>query len=183
MGASSSYSKSSLKPVPGTARQGQTIAAPSSSHSHAKLHAVSHSSVDTAKHGGAATAADQAPPDSAVSQVDHPGLSGPQENALPAYQVEAQGRAKAQKGGARDLNKPQDLMGTAVEPGTKVGAGPAAGSAERPLHVTGAKDVPHGNAVEPSYNKAPAQEGKADRSFQQAAKAFATSPTEADAGL
>lgn len=181
VGASSNYSNTNLKPV-GTAQQGQTLAGPSSSQTQSGAHAVNASNVDTARHGDAATTTAGAAPDGIASQVDHPGLSGPQDSALPAYQVEAQGRAGGQKGGARDWNKPQDPVGTAVEPGANAGKGPAVGSAERSIHVAGATDVPHGTVVEPSYQSAPAQGGNADESFQQAAKAFATSPTEAGSG-
>ena len=65
-----------------------------------------------------------------------------------------------------------------MEPGTHVVGGPAIGSAERPIHMTGATDVPHGDAVEPSFQNPPAHEGKPDKSYEHAAKAFATSPTE-----
>ena len=182
VGASSNYSNTRLQPV-GTAQQGQSLAAPSSSQRQTGAYAVSTSNVDTARHGDAATTSIGAAPDGIASQVDHPGLSGPQDAALPAYQLEAQGRAGGQKGGARDLNKPQDPVGTAVEPGSKAEQGAAVGSAERPIHVAGATDLPHGTAVEPSYQSVRAQGGKADESFHKAAQAFAKSPTEAESGL
>ena len=97
-------------------------------------------------------------------------------------QVEALGRAHGQKAGAQDQTKPRDHLGTSAEPGQDKqqgsAKGPATGSAERPIHALGATDIPHGKAVEPSYNQAPTSTGKADPSFQQAAAAFATSPTE-----
>ena len=93
------------------------------------------------------------------------------------------GRAHGQKAGARDQNKPRDHLGIPTEPGQGRGhgsaKGPATGSAERPIHAVGATDIPHGKAVEPSYNQKPQPTGKADPSFKQAAAAFATSPTEA----
>lgn len=181
VGASSNYSSNRLQPVPGKAQPGHVVAAPSSRKKQPGSHAIHSSSVDTAKHGNAATASKQVSADGVASQLDQPGLSGPQDSALPAYQLESQDRSGGQKGGARDLNKPQDPVGTAVEPGTNVRHGPAVGSAERPIHVTGAPDVPHGAAIEPSYNQGPAQNSPVDKSFQQAAKAFAVSPTEAEA--
>lgn len=178
VGASSNYTNDRLHDVSGKAHPDQVTAAPRSTGTGS--HAVTSSSVDTAQHGHGNNAADQAPAHGAASAVDHPGLSGLQESALPAYQLESQGRFGGQKGGARDMNKPQDQVGSAVEPGTQAGVGPVAGSAKRPLHVTGAVDLPHGSAVEPSHRQGPAHGNKADKSYQQAAKAFATSPTEAD---
>jgi hypothetical protein len=91
--------------------------------------------------------------------------------------VEALGRAQGQKAGARDQNKPQDLMGTPAEIGQGNLPGAPLGSAERPIRVIGASDVPHHTAVEPSYHKAPVSEGKEDASYKQAASAFTVSPT------
>ena len=69
-------------------------------------------------------------------------------------QVEALGRAHGRKAGARDQNKPQDLVGVPAEPGQGQMPGAPLGSAERPVHVVGATDVPHGTAVEPSHKQA-----------------------------
>ncbi len=40
-----------------------------------------------ASHGDAATAADEPGPENTSSRLDKPGLSDPQDNALPGYQV------------------------------------------------------------------------------------------------
>ncbi len=91
--------------------------------------------------------------------------------------MEALGRAQGQKAGARDQNKPQDLMGTPAEIRQGNLPGAPLRSAERPICVIGASDVPHHTAVEPSYHKAPVSEGKEDASYKQAASAFKVSPT------
>lgn len=91
--------------------------------------------------------------------------------------MEALGRAQGQKAGARDQNKPQDLMGTPAEIGQGNLPGAPLGSAERPIRKIGATDVPHHTAVEPSHHQAPATKGKEDALYKQAASAFKVSPT------
>jgi len=90
--------------------------------------------------------------------------------------VEALGRAHGQKAGARDDNKPQDLITTPAEIGQGNLLAPL-GFAERPIRKTGATDVPHYTAVEPSYRKALVTKGKEGASYKQAASAFNVSPT------
>ena len=92
VGASSNYTNKGLVSVnhqPSAARQGQgsVAAAPSSSHSGSTACAASSDHVDRASSDLGASADDSLPAVGNASQVDHPGLSGPQENALPGYQV------------------------------------------------------------------------------------------------
>jgi len=87
------------------------------------------------------------------------------------------GKASGQKAAARDQNKPQDSTGTPAKLGQGSLQGAPLGSAERPIHVVGATDIPHGTAIEPSYNKALALSSKEDALYQKAAAAFETSPT------
>ena len=55
------------------------------------------------------------------------------------------------------------------------------GSAERPIPVVGAPDVPHGTGLELSHNKAPPTSDEEDPAYKKAANALAISPTaEAD---
>lgn len=180
VGASSNYSHASLKPVRASAQQAPdtSIAAPSTSEPHSSTHAFSASNVDRSKHGDAASAAEQAPSGAVSSQQHKTGLPGPENTLMPGYQLEGQGRAAGQKGGARNLNKPQDPVGHAIEPGVHVKSGPAVGSAERPIHMTGAPGLPRPGAVEPSLQKALPHQGKPDKSYVEAATAFSTSPTE-----
>ena len=87
VGASSNYTNSSLSPVDGTSTHAQhgTVAAPSSAN--AEAHKVYGGSVDLAKPGDAATAADDPAVVSNTSRLDKPGLSDPLENQLPGYQA------------------------------------------------------------------------------------------------
>lgn len=94
--------------------------------------------------------------------------------------MEALGRAHGQKAGARDQNKPQDVMGTPAEPGQGGLSGAPLGSAERPVHVVGAMDLPHETVVEPSYKKPLHSSKKEDAQYKQAASAFHVSPTADD---
>lgn len=179
VGASSNYTKQSLTPVgssnpPPHAAQGGAPAAPISTQS--QNHHVTSSNVDMASHDAAA-AADERGLEGTTTRLDKPGLSDPQDIALPGYQVEALGRAQGRKAGARDQNKPQDLTGTPAEVGQGNLPGAPVGSAERPIQKIGATDVPHHTAVEPSYHKAPVTKGKEDASYKQAASAFTVSPT------
>lgn len=95
-------------------------------------------------------------------------------------QVEALGRAHGQKAGGRDQNKPQDTVGIPAEPGQRDVSGAPLGSAERPVHVVGATDLPHGTASEPSYQAVPPSSGGEDALYKQAATAFGVSPTADD---
>ncbi|KAL0041833.1 hypothetical protein WJX79_005958 [Trebouxia sp. C0005] len=176
VGASSNYTKQSLAPV-----AGNPTAALSSIQS--QNFGVTGSNVDLASHGDAATAADEPGPETSTSRLDKPGLPDPQDNALPGYQVEALGRAQGQKAGARDQNKPQDLMGTPAEIGQGNLPGAPLGSAERPIRKIGATDVPHHTAVEPSHHQAPATKGKEDALYKQAASAFKGAVHQAGASL
>ena len=91
VGASSNYTNKGLTSVNKSpaATQGSAVAAPSSScaDSGARMSVVTGERVDQARHSAAKTAADERPAESNTSQLDQPGLSGPQENALPGYQV------------------------------------------------------------------------------------------------
>ena len=63
------------------------MAAPISSRADSDAHIVTGKHVDPAHHREAKTAADEPPAEMNTSQLGKPGLSGPQENALPGYQV------------------------------------------------------------------------------------------------
>lgn len=90
--------------------------------------------------------------------------------------MEGLGRAHGQKA---DQNKPRDIVGIPAEPGQGHMSGAPLGSAERPVHVVGATDLPHGTAIEPSYQAAPLTGGE-DALYKQAATAFGVSPTADD---
>jgi len=84
----SNYTKHSLTPVgssnpPPKQTQGGAPAAPSSTQS--QNHVVTGSSVDLASHGDAASATDGPGLEGTTSHLDKPGLSDPQDNALPGY--------------------------------------------------------------------------------------------------
>lgn len=91
VGASSNYTNQGLTSVnkssAATHGQGRPVAASSSSHADSDAHAITGEHVDQAHHRAAKTAADEPPAEMSTSQLDKPGLSGPQENALPGYQV------------------------------------------------------------------------------------------------
>jgi len=74
----------SSNPPPNQA-QGGAPAAPSSTQSQNRV--VTGSNVDLASHGHAASAADEPGVESTTSRLDKPGLSDPQDNALPGHQV------------------------------------------------------------------------------------------------
>ena len=94
--------------------------------------------------------------------------------------MEALGRAHGQKAGARDQNKPGDIVGTPAEPEQGDLPGAPLGSAVRPVHVVGATDLPHGTAMEPSYRETPPSGSHEDALYKQAATAFGVSPTADD---
>lgn len=91
IGASSNYTKQSSTPVgssnppPHQAQGGLTAAPNSNTQSHS--HNVTGSNVDLTSCGDAASAADEPGLESTTSCLDRPGLSDPQDNALPEYQV------------------------------------------------------------------------------------------------
>ena len=91
VGASSNYTNSGFtsvnKPTAAAKSQGAAVAASSSSRAGSGTHVVSGEHVDQAHHGEAHTAADEPSAEMTASQLDKPGLAGPQETALPAYQV------------------------------------------------------------------------------------------------
>ena len=71
-------------------------------------------------------------------------------------------------------------MGIPAEPGHGGLPGAPLGSAERPVHVVGAADVPHGTSIEPSYREALPTSSNEDALYKQAATAFGVSPTADD---
>ena len=91
IGACSNYTKQSWTPVgssnphPHQAQGGLTAAPNSNTQSHS--HNVTDSNVDLTSRGDAASAADEPGLESTTSCLDRPGLSHPQDNALPEYQV------------------------------------------------------------------------------------------------
>ena len=89
VGASSNYTAKDLTsviPAPGQ-EQDSVAAAPSSSHASSKAHSIRSHHMDRAKQSQGTGAGGKQPAERNASQVDQPGLSGPQENALPGYQV------------------------------------------------------------------------------------------------
>ena len=89
VGASSNYTNKGLTSVNKSpaATQGNAVAAPSSSRADSDFHMITGEHVDQAHLTEAKKAADEPPAELNTSQLDKPGLSGPQENALPGYQV------------------------------------------------------------------------------------------------
>lgn len=91
VGASSNYTNAGFtsvnKPTAATQGQGTAVAAPSSSCAGSDTHVVSGKHVDQAHHGEAKTTADEPSAEMNTSQLDRPGLAGPQGTALPGYQV------------------------------------------------------------------------------------------------
>ena len=91
VGASSNYTNKGLTSVAKSSAaaqgQGRAVAPPSSSHADSDTHVISGEHVDQARHREAKTAADEPPAGMNTSRLDKPGLSGPQENSLPGYQV------------------------------------------------------------------------------------------------
>lgn len=91
VGASSNYTNMGFtsvnKPTAATQGPGTAAAASSSSHADYGAHVVSGKHVDLAHYGEAQTAADEPSAEMNSSQLDKPGLAGPQETTLPGYQV------------------------------------------------------------------------------------------------
>ena len=64
-----------------------------------------------------------------------------------------------------------------AEPGQGGLPGTPLGSAEKPVHVVGATDVPSSTAVEPSHKQVASSGNKEDELYKQAAHASGVSPT------